>query len=71
MTTVLIADDNPQLLNILKNAAQKEGYEPILAEDGQSALDIFLRAAPADGFAGCDDAQAGRLSGLPGDPQGV
>ena len=42
MATVLIADDNPQLLNILKNAAQKEGYDTILAEDGQAALDAFI-----------------------------
>lgn len=46
MTTVLIADDNPQLLNILKNAAQKEGYQPILAEDGQAALDAFCAQHP-------------------------
>lgn len=46
MITVLIADDNPQLLNILKNAAQKEGYDTILAEDGQAALDAFYSKHP-------------------------
>jgi CheY-like chemotaxis protein len=46
MATVLIADDNPQLLNILKNAAQKEGYDTILAEDGQAALDAFYSQHP-------------------------
>lgn len=64
MTTVLIADDNPQLLNILKTAAQKEGYNTILAEDGQGALDAFHESNPQiilldvmmpklDGFAVC------------------
>lgn len=46
MSTVLIADDNPQLLNILKSAAQKEGYDTILAEDGQAALDAFHAHRP-------------------------
>jgi DNA-binding response OmpR family regulator len=46
MNTVLIADDNRQLLNILKTAAQKEGYGIILAEDGQSALDAFHNHRP-------------------------
>ncbi len=46
MNTVLIADDNPQLLNILKTAAQKEGYNTILAENGQAALDEFHNHNP-------------------------
>lgn len=40
-TTVLIADDNPQLLNILKASAQKEGYDVLLAQDGEKALELF------------------------------
>ena len=46
MVTVLIADDNPQLLNILKSAVQKEGYNTVLAEDGQAALDAFYTQRP-------------------------
>ncbi|MDD3231206.1 MAG: response regulator transcription factor [Oscillospiraceae bacterium] len=46
MATILIADDNPQLLNILNSAAQKEGYDTILAEDGQAALDAFYAKRP-------------------------
>ncbi|RDU22649.1 response regulator transcription factor [Anaerosacchariphilus polymeriproducens] len=46
MNTVLIADDNPQLLNILKTAAEKEGYGIILAEDGQAALEAFHNHRP-------------------------
>ncbi|HHW94318.1 MAG TPA: response regulator transcription factor [Mogibacterium sp.] len=41
MNTILIADDNPQLLNILKTSAEKEGYKVILAEDGETALEAF------------------------------
>ena len=46
MITVLIADDNLQLLNILKTSVQKEGYEVFLAEDGQMAIDIFYKNKP-------------------------
>ena len=46
MTTVLIADDNPQLLNILKTTAQKEGYHALIAEDGQATLDAFHNHNP-------------------------
>lgn len=46
MGTVLIADDNPQLLKILKSAAQKEGYDTVLAADGQAALDAFRAHRP-------------------------
>lgn len=43
---MLIADDNRQLLNILKSAAQKEGFETILALDGKEALDLFNAKQP-------------------------
>lgn len=46
MAVMLIADDNLSLLNILKSAAQREGYEPVLANDGQQALDEFYRVSP-------------------------
>ncbi len=47
MSTILIADDNQQLCNILKSAAIKEGYEVLIANDGQSALDIFNQNNPS------------------------
>lgn len=43
---MLIADDNRQLLNILKSAAQKEGFDTILALDGKEALDLFYGKQP-------------------------
>lgn len=46
MGTILIADDNPQLLNILQTAAKKEGYDTVLAEDGQVALEKFHSHRP-------------------------
>ena len=46
MDTVLIVDDNPQLLNILETAVKNEGYNTILAEDGQEALDFFNKYNP-------------------------
>ncbi|MCI8649974.1 MAG: response regulator transcription factor [Anaerotruncus sp.] len=46
MATMLIADDNLQLLNILKSAAQREGFQTILAQDGRQALEAFQMQAP-------------------------
>ena len=46
MGTILIADDHAQLLHILKSAAEKEGYDALLAEDGQAALDAFHACSP-------------------------
>ena len=43
---MLIVDDNRQLLNILKSAAQKEGFDTILALDGKEALDLFNAKQP-------------------------
>lgn len=43
---MLIADDNQQLINILKISAQKEGYETVTAEDGEKALEQFRICRP-------------------------
>lgn len=44
--TILIADDNIQLLNILKDAALREGYITLLAEDGAVAIELFKQHTP-------------------------
>lgn len=41
MATLLIADDNKQILSVLERYALNAGYEVILAENGQQALDLF------------------------------
>ncbi|MBE5984670.1 response regulator [Lacrimispora sp. AGF001] len=46
MSIMLIADDSPQLLNILNSAARKEGFETVLAQDGQQALEEFYSKKP-------------------------
>lgn len=46
MAMMLIADDNPQLLDILKSAARREGFDTVLAQDGRQALEAFRQAAP-------------------------
>ena len=38
---ILIADDTEQIVKVLCAYAQKEGYEPTAAHDGQEALDFF------------------------------
>lgn len=39
---MLIVDDNPLIVDLLKESAQQEGFEVSCAYDGQDALDQFL-----------------------------
>ncbi len=43
MGKILVVDDNEQITSILATYAQKEGLEPIIALDGEDALDQFYR----------------------------
>jgi two-component system, OmpR family, alkaline phosphatase synthesis response regulator PhoP len=43
---LLIADDEPNILISLEFLMQREGYEVILARDGQEALDAIARDKP-------------------------
>ena len=61
---ILIADDSPASLDILKTRLASQGYEVIAATDGQEALDAAL--APAGPRpARRHDAEAGWLRGVP------
>lgn len=64
MAYILIADDNPDITDILATYAEKEGMEPIIAADGEEALSKFEQYNPAvvlldvmmpkeDGYAVC------------------
>lgn len=44
--TVLIADDEPDILEILKYNLEKEGYQVIAAKDGNEALDKAIKNRP-------------------------
>lgn len=46
MALVLIADDNKLIISILDNYCKKEGYDTVLAYDGESALNIFNAVKP-------------------------
>lgn len=41
MEKILIADDNLQITRILSEFVKKEGYTPVIAEDGETALRLF------------------------------
>lgn len=45
MTSILIADDNRQLVSVLSEYCTKEGYRVFKAYDGQEALELFRREA--------------------------
>lgn len=44
---ILIADDEPNILISLEFLMKREGYEVVLARDGQEAIDAILRERPA------------------------
>src|ERR1700687_3702993 len=63
-TTILTADDDPQLLRLVARNLQLEGYDVITASDGQQALEQIEMRVPdlvlldlmmpkMDGFAVC------------------
>jgi DNA-binding response OmpR family regulator len=46
MSQILIADDNKQISSILAEYSKKEGYVPIIAEDGLQALQKYEKYHP-------------------------
>ena len=45
-TTILTADDDPQLLRLVTRNLQLEGYEVLAASDGQQALELIEKYSP-------------------------
>ncbi len=45
-TTILVADDDPQLLRLITRNLQLEGYEVLAASDGQQALEAIEARVP-------------------------
>ncbi len=46
MTRVLVVDDEPQLLRVLRVHLQARGYEVDAAADGRSALELAAQSLP-------------------------
>lgn len=46
MSKILIADDNKQIADVLAKFVVKEGMEPVVATDGEMALQLFAKHAP-------------------------
>ena len=44
--TILVADDEPNIVISLEYLLQREGYVVIVAKDGQEALDVIARDKP-------------------------
>ena len=47
MQYILIADDNPDITDVLATYARKEEFEPIIAGDGEEAFRLFRQYDPA------------------------
>lgn len=46
MTTILVVDDEPTLLELLAEILEGEGYAVVTARDGRAALMAYLSAPP-------------------------
>ena len=47
MQNILIADDNADITNVLAAYTTKEGYNPVIATDGEEALKLFKESNPS------------------------
>lgn len=74
MNKILIADDNIQITKILSEFAKKENYEPVIAYNGEEAVELFKQNKFAiilldvmmpkkDGFEVCREIR--RISNVP------
>lgn len=47
MEYILVADDNKDITDILSNYAEREGFTPLVAMNGQEAYSLFLQYSPS------------------------
>jgi two-component system KDP operon response regulator KdpE len=45
-TTILVVDDEPQIRRVLRTTLSGNGYDVILAKDGQEAIEMVMREHP-------------------------
>ncbi len=43
---IVVAEDNPDILSLLRHALESEGYAIYAARDGQEALDLYVDRQP-------------------------
>ncbi|PIW67299.1 MAG: hypothetical protein COW10_06410, partial [Candidatus Omnitrophica bacterium CG12_big_fil_rev_8_21_14_0_65_42_8] len=43
---ILIADDDPDILDVIRITLESEGYEVIEAHDGKEAVDMVKKSTP-------------------------
>ena len=53
MKTILIADDNTQIIEVLRQYAVKEGYQVFTAYDGTETLEEFYKRTYDADFKDC------------------
>ena len=63
MDKILVADDDLNICELLRLYLEKEGFEVVMAHDGEEAVAKFESEKP-----GYQEAHAGWLAGLPADP---
>ena len=60
---ILIVDDDPDTIEFLRILMVRQGYRPLVAEDGITALELANQHIPDLNYPGCYDAWYGWLRG--------
>src|SRR4028118_1617117 len=47
MITILVVDDEPLIRGVVVDLLRDEGYDVVIADDGQAALEMVQQEAPA------------------------
>ena len=71
MGKVLVADDDKNICELLRLYLVKEGFQVVLAGDGEEALARFSAENPDIILLDVMMPRSGRLAGLPGNPQKI
>ena len=69
---ILVVDDESRMRKLVRDFLVKKDFEVLEAggrRGGRGSL--FRHEGHRAGDSGCDDAENGRLAGLPGDPQPI
>ena len=69
---ILVVDDESRMRKLVRDFLVKKDFEVLEAGDGAEAVDLFFDTEGCRACdSGCDDAEDGRLAGMPGDPEPI
>ena len=68
MATILMVDDDLEVLELNKRFLTKEGFTVYTSDSSEKSLDLASQISPGLHSSGCNDARYGRVPALQKDP---